>query len=561
MAILDDFTINYEQKTIRATPAISRTYSVNHLYSALQDTFDESSQMDDPVPMSAQTPVEYTLINGWFMDYTTTHSLSGGAIQTNGWSNTIFYITFDPSGYTNAELTDLYLEIEGQTTGATGTLLHYDNTEKRWWFRTSSTMSASWSSNTEAIVINGGTGAGTLSLSGKTGETIYSNIYTLGSIVENTQLYIQQGTSVLSPWWGTDQIDILVRVQEGGSFVNSANLTIFAREYGNSYDNFIISAPSGRNAVPLATSTDGFNTTATGTVTSYTGVTVNFAQGGEFLRDLDNGNGFRPYKVEVNCNGWLLSQVYEYLKYITQREYTADINENTQTVSGWTYLESSLSSAYTVVKSAPFGTFTGKFFGARGVYFTGLNSADIKNFSLIDNNNVTQDPPNLVGVQVTSVIAGDRVFVTKLSTAGGSIVTDQYTLSATPISGSYIFVNEAISGETPKSGKIRIYDASLSSETQYSFTGWAGSYFALSSSVTATQAYGSGDTAYIPIIDETVTATVAYKSIVQSTDIPVIIRVRRIGILPFEIEGTVGSNGLSVAAIRNPDSIVTESYE
>ena len=60
-----DFTIYYldetRQKRIEWTGTGSGTRTMNELYSALQAHFDEVLQMDDGTPMSAQTPVEYTL--------------------------------------------------------------------------------------------------------------------------------------------------------------------------------------------------------------------------------------------------------------------------------------------------------------------------------------------------------------------------------------------------------------------------------------------------------------------------------------------------------------------
>ena len=86
MAILDDFTVDYVDKKIRHTSGTT-IYDVNALYSALQDTFDELGQMDDDIPMSAQTPTEYTLINGWYMGDIDMQFLQNGAIQTNGWAS------------------------------------------------------------------------------------------------------------------------------------------------------------------------------------------------------------------------------------------------------------------------------------------------------------------------------------------------------------------------------------------------------------------------------------------------------------------------------------------
>ena len=68
MAIEDDVSIDYVNRVIDYTTAFvdgrpPDIYTVNELYSYLQDVFDEPEQMDDPVPMTAQTPTQYTMIN------------------------------------------------------------------------------------------------------------------------------------------------------------------------------------------------------------------------------------------------------------------------------------------------------------------------------------------------------------------------------------------------------------------------------------------------------------------------------------------------------------------
>lgn len=80
MAIQDDFTLDYTAKTISHTSGTTR-YTVNALYSWLMDLFDDAGQMDDQVPMSAQTPTEYSLVNGWaFGSDTDLGYLYGGSI-------------------------------------------------------------------------------------------------------------------------------------------------------------------------------------------------------------------------------------------------------------------------------------------------------------------------------------------------------------------------------------------------------------------------------------------------------------------------------------------------
>ena len=118
------------------TPTAKTTvYTVRALYSFIQNTFDELGQMDDTVPMSAQTPTEFTMINGWFIDDESTKYLSGGAISTSGYNNEIRILTLAAGGYTSAVVTDIGKIVVGGTTTDSGKLLHYNNTTRKWWVR------------------------------------------------------------------------------------------------------------------------------------------------------------------------------------------------------------------------------------------------------------------------------------------------------------------------------------------------------------------------------------------------------------------------------------------
>ena len=98
---VNDFTIDYVNKVIRydgaETPPhpLADMLTVNALYSHVMDTFDELNQMDDALPMSAQTPTDYSLINGWFIDEMTVQCLKGGAITTIGWTGEIQILAVD----------------------------------------------------------------------------------------------------------------------------------------------------------------------------------------------------------------------------------------------------------------------------------------------------------------------------------------------------------------------------------------------------------------------------------------------------------------------------------
>ena len=71
--------------------------------------------------------------------------------------------------------------------------------------------------------------------------------------------------------------------------------------------------------------------------------------------------------------------------------------------------------------------------------------------------------------------------------------------------------------------------------------------------------YLDGSGSYVPLIDVQAKTTAVSNTLVQTSTIPVLIRVRNgtldNGILPFEVESSVLGTGMAVAAIRTSDPI------
>jgi hypothetical protein len=271
--------------------AKTSVYSSRALYSFIQNTFDELGQMDDTVPMSAQTPTEFTLINGWFIDDESTKYLSGGAIATTGYSSEVRVISFGAT-YTSAVVTDIGLEVVGGTTGHTGTLLHYNNTTKKWYVRATDSSQTFNQAETVSVTAAGGTGTGTSNGASVTGEDLYANIYTLGTIAidPKPKTYVFQNGLALEEWWGRGDtnahIDVLIKVREAGVEIDGAEITVFVRHFGDLFDHFPIDLTTGgRNAVPLATATD-LNNNVTGEITiEYENLAGGTFTVGNFIRD------------------------------------------------------------------------------------------------------------------------------------------------------------------------------------------------------------------------------------------------------------------------------------
>lgn len=274
MALTNTWALNYATKSVYRVSGTAFD-SVLDLYSFVQDQMDELANLDDTVPMSAQTPTAFSLINGWTIPTADYQYLKSGAITDT------------------------------------------------------------------------------------TNNDLWSNVYTLGTIESGTQMYLEQNGSIVTPWWSTGHVDILVRVKTSGSLIDSGLVRIFAREWTDLYDHFQIDlSGGGRSPVPLATADDLNNQTASGTVAGWTNVTTTF---GTISRNLNNGNGAKNYDVEVDCASRTLSQVYERLKYVARRGETATLNG----VQGQRYR--SANGAYAESKQSPFGTFAGgKFLGHVG---------------------------------------------------------------------------------------------------------------------------------------------------------------------------------------------------
>lgn len=269
------------QKRIYRDTSVSPTTidTVNQLYSALQDLFDELNQMDDGTPMSAQTPTEYTVgiidpgdKDPWFIDRTSVEYLKGGALKTASWAR----VTTSNVGIirvicnnTSIVSGDIGQDITIGTN--TGTLLDVNGTGAGsvLWIRPDTFDATNDFDDAGTLTCNAHTATWT---STATGESLWANIYTLGTIETNTHIYIQQNPTGTTPllvaykattdWWDDGQIDILVNVKEVGTEIDEGVITVMARQYSKTYSYYITDLTAGgRNPVPLQTGKDLDNQT------------------------------------------------------------------------------------------------------------------------------------------------------------------------------------------------------------------------------------------------------------------------------------------------------------
>lgn len=312
MAIQDDFTIDVVDRKITYTTSFvddrpPSIYTVNEFYSWLQDTFDEPSYMQYSVPMSAQTPTQYTMINGWFIDDNSIKALYGGSIQTSGWTyvaspaDGITALRWDAGETADAPQSgDIGVTLTGGTSTATGVLLYVDTTDSQ---HGDGARNIAWVRNTNGSQFQDDeqvTGTGVdmdleATRGWQNGETEYANLFSVGSLQTNTEIYVGQeddflggrayhGTDAeaqlarriekVDEWWDSDvdfatgspnllggagHFDILIKVFEAGAAIDGRRLAVYARQFSKIYSHFELVGGVGNFVVPFASTGSDLN--------------------------------------------------------------------------------------------------------------------------------------------------------------------------------------------------------------------------------------------------------------------------------------------------------------
>ncbi len=364
----------------------------------------------------------------------------------------------------------------------------------------------------------------------------WSTVYSIGSAVAGTQFYIMQNSTEIVPWWSVDAIDVMIKIRSAGTYIDSGVIRVMARELSDTFDHFEVDmTSSGYNPASINTEDDGNNQTASGTIAAY-GITYTF---GIVSRNLNNGAGLKDYDLEIDCNGKTMLEAYEHSKYAGQHDSIITLNGD----AGEEYLSAQVS--YLQIKKAPLGTFAGgKFFAARGVWFTNYNGAD---FELIAADGTPQLPPSLQGAAVSHASLSGTTILIAETDGGNAIIKNQYTLSSLTVN-TITMTLDINPNKSPQNGIVRFGD------TEYAYTGFSG---AILSGVTPDPSGESGD-AYIPILSVVADAISEVSApLIYNTDFTVKSVVRKYGFKQFSQDGVFGVNGLSVTPVLSVDPQAT----
>lgn len=213
------------------------------------------------------------------------------------------------------------------------------------------------------------------------------------------------------------------------------------------------------------------------------------------------------------------------------------------------------------VASAPFGTFAGgRLFGAPGVTLTtaNLDGADVQAYQLIDDDGVTQIPPNTVSATVSNLVSGDTVAIYRRT--GEEINKTQFTLAAgNNLGDTAVDVSTSIPTDNPQTAnsKIRIISQS-NQEHRYRYASYTGSTFTLSAASTGTAGAGSTTTTLTAAGATFVTDGVEAGDMVRNTTNGVSYSI--VVSVDSETQLTVTNNGVSWASQAYSVNTLVENY-
>ena len=463
------------------------------------------------------------------------------------------------------------------------------------------------------------------------GNVIYDGLSVIGA---STNIQVIQNGAVLSDdWWNEDPDSLgfglnsdsanglshrfLIKVRNAGSDIDGRRVVFTSRNFGNTDGEFRINGTGrGINVVALTESNDLNNSTAEGTVATYTDVTNT-----EGYRGIDaSGDGINEfYYSDWEYGSRTVNQFYERLKWLTRegssstlyglngelfRGITHEIDVDTptgtfsaveavswsggtgqmlainsptaatkmwiqiltgvaptdgQTITGGT--SSATVDVNTTVTERTISTpFVGVSTGSAliGAFGLGIGADDLTASDLVfDLTNTSITPPNVVSFIVSGVVSGeDRVLVGPEDGSGG-LDTDQLATSGNLNGASVttLTVSTAIPSDTPSSGTIRVLrDSGVYSRIQYS--SYSGSDFTITATDFSSDNVTSGNNVFVSYIDTLASGVSESFNTVYSSDRTLFIRVRDGGVTPiktFETTGTLGSAGGSSTAIRTSD--------
>lgn len=372
---------------------------------------------------------------------------------------------------------------------------------------------------------------------------LYTGLKSIGTpLVAASPIYVVQNSAKLTTYWANGHIQIMVKAKTAGALIDSGDVRVFSRKYGQTYADFLTNlAAGGEQPAAISTSLTDWTTLNEASAAALSAkVTIT---PGDVTKTL--GANTKLFKGQIILSGGCtVAEAAQYLQYICREASTTTING----IEGWRYRM--LDASYDPNSAAPFGAVAGgKWFVARGWWVEGVLAGDSQNYQLTSHDNTVMTAPISAAIEIGNLVAGDRVLSGR--SFGTGFLTNEYTLNGAHASGaSAIVINEAIKGDTPLTGYIRV------NGVRYTYTSYNAGTKTFTISGTLGQDFSSGVPAWVPFLDLVADADTESTTYTSAGGFTGRVRVKRgvsNPIKPFNTTFPVGTTGGGANVIRTLD--------
>jgi hypothetical protein len=371
-------------------------------------------------------------------------------------------------------------------------------------------------------------------------NVLYTGVKSIGTpLVAGSPIYVVQNGSKLTVYWPDGHIQILVKAKTAGALIDSGDIRVYSRKYGQTYSDFAASLVAGSEQ-PAAISTSltdwtTLNLASALALSSKVAISV-----GSHYKDTGDGNGSKEYKGTITLSdGCTIAEAAQYCQAICDASSTTTIDS----LLGWKFrVLGGATHGYTANAAAPFGTVAGgKWFVEQGWYIAGALPANLQNYQMKSHDGTVITNPVVAGISIGGLTVGARILCGRDDGAGG-FIDDEYTLSAPTTSiGTTCVVTEAIKADTPDTGYIRV------NSIPYTYTAVDRGTKTFTISGTWGQIHDTGSPAWCPYIDKVAASTTESSSTyTYSADFTARVKVRKgaspSSLQPFETTFTAGNS-------------------
>ena len=117
-------------------------------------------------------------------------------------------------------------------------------------------------------------------------DVLYTGVKSIGSpLVAGTPIYVVQNNSKLTTYWPNGHIQIMVKAKTGGTLIDSGDIRVFSRKYGQTYADFPVNlVAAGEQPAAISTVATDWTPLSKAAALALTGISITIGDIAESFR-------------------------------------------------------------------------------------------------------------------------------------------------------------------------------------------------------------------------------------------------------------------------------------